>query len=104
MGTSAAKAAAALRSLADRVEQGEPVSPEFESALERELRLHDVPEAPDAIDAARGPVPQWVRDELDRRRATSSSGPKKPAREFLTLLSDDTAISQRHAVRGGAYQ
>jgi len=30
-----------------------------------------------------------VRDELDRRRAASSGGPKKPARELLAQLSDD---------------
>jgi hypothetical protein len=79
--------ASVLRQLADRVEHGEHVSPELEQALEREARQNPATaEEIAAFEAARGPVPEWVGDELDRRRAASTGVAKKPAREFLGNL------------------
>ncbi len=80
--------ASVLRRLADRVEHGEPVSPELERVLEKEARQNPATaQEIAAFDAAHGPVPAWVGAELDRRRAASVGVAKKPAREFLANLS-----------------
>lgn len=57
--------AAALRLAAERLELGEPLTPELADALATDMAQHADELA--AIEAHEGPLPQWMADELDRR-------------------------------------
>lgn len=83
-------AAFVLRHLADGVERGEALSSDLEQALEHEARQNPITaEESAAFESAHGPATEWVRAELDRRRAASTGLSKKPAREFLAKLGEE---------------
>ncbi len=67
--------AAALRLAAERIERGGSLEPALAEALEDDLNHH--PEELEELagfEASEGPVPEWMRDELDRREASDSGG------------------------------